>query len=48
MASEEALDKPAANGREPTRNEHSEQSQPPQIQPPLLNEGPELERDSHC
>lgn len=47
MVSEEDFDKPAANGREPTRDEDSEQSQS-QIQPPLLNEGPELMRDSHC
>ena len=45
MASEEDFDKPAANRREPSRDEDSEQSQ---IQPPLLNEGPELMRDSHC
>ena len=48
MANEQALNKPAAKVREATRNELSEQSQPPQIQPPLLNDGPELVRDSHC
>jgi len=48
MASEQPLDKPDATGRKPPRNERSPQSQPPQIQPPLLNDGPELVRDSHC
>ena len=48
MASEEAFDKPAANGGEPTPNEDLEQSQAPQIQPPFLSDGPELMRDSHC
>jgi hypothetical protein len=45
---EEALDKPAADEREPTRDEDLEQSQASQIQPPFLSDGPELERDSHC
>jgi hypothetical protein len=48
MASEKALDKPEAAGRKPPPNERPPQSQPPQIQPPLLNDGPELVRDSHC
>ena len=45
---EDAFDKPAADGREPTRDEDLEQSQAPQIQPPFLSDGPELVRDSHC
>ena len=45
---EDAFDKPATDGREPSRDENLEQSQAPQIQPPFLNDGPELTRDSHC
>ena len=46
MASEEVLDKPAADGGEAIRNQELEQSQAPQ--PPFLSDGPELMRDSHC
>lgn len=45
---EDALDKPAADGRELPEDEDLEQSQAPRIQPPFLSDGPELERDSHC
>ena len=48
MANEQPLDKPAAAVRKPPRNEHSPQSQPPQIQPPLSNDGQEMVRDSNC
>ena len=45
---EDALDKPAADGRELPGDEELEQSQAPSIQPPFLSDGPELMRDSHC
>ena len=48
MANEQPLDKPAATGRKPARNERSPQSQPPRIQPPLSNDGLEMVRDSNC
>ena len=48
MANEQPLDKPAAAERKTPRSQHSPKQQPPQIQPPLLNDGPELMRDSHC
>ena len=48
MVNEEDFDEPAENRHAPTRNEHSEQEQPLQIRPPLLNDGPELMRDTHC
>jgi len=48
MANEQHQDKPAATRRKPPPNERPPQAQPPQIQPPLLNDGPELVRDSHC
>jgi len=48
MATEDASNKPAATGRKPPRDQRSPSPQQPQIQPPLLNDGPELLRDSHC
>jgi hypothetical protein len=48
MATEDASNKPAATGRKPPRDQRSPSPQQPQIQPPLLNDGPELRRDSHC
>jgi hypothetical protein len=48
MASEDTLNKPAADGRKSDRNEDLKQSQAPQVQPPFLSDGPELMRDSHC
>ncbi|WP_187399356.1 hypothetical protein [Bradyrhizobium paxllaeri] len=47
MANEQPLDKPAATDRKPARNQ-ARQPQQPQVRSPLLNDGPELERDSHC
>jgi hypothetical protein len=47
MANEQPLDKPGATGRKPPQNEPLPPSQLPQIKPPLLNDGPELVRDSH-
>jgi hypothetical protein len=48
MSTEDASNKPAATGRKPPRDQRSPLPQQPQIQPPLLNDGPELLRDSHC
>jgi hypothetical protein len=48
MASEHVLNKPAADGHEPSGDEDLEQSPAPQTQPPFLSDGPELVRDSHC
>jgi hypothetical protein len=46
MASEQDRAKPAETGRKQRREQPS--PQPPHIQPPFLNDGPELVRDSHC
>jgi hypothetical protein len=48
MASEQPLSKPGATGRKPMQDDRSTQPQPQQILPPLLNDGPESMRDSHC
>jgi hypothetical protein len=48
MAGKQPDDKSSANPRKPPRDGQSRQPEQPQIQPPLLNDGPELERDSHC
>ena len=48
MASEDVLNKPAADGCELPGDDELEQSQTPPIQPPFLSDGPELMRDSHC
>lgn len=47
MASEQHQDKSAENPRKP-QDRQSRQPEQPQIQPPLLSDGPELVRDSHC
>jgi hypothetical protein len=46
MPSEQDRAKPAENVRKQRREQPS--PQPPHIQPPFLNDGPELVRDSHC
>ena len=46
MPSEQDRAKPAENVRKQLREQPS--PQPPHIQPPFLNDGPELVRDSHC
>jgi hypothetical protein len=49
MASEQHQDKSAAKPRKPATDGLSHQpQQPPQVRSPFLNDGPELERDSHC
>jgi hypothetical protein len=49
MANERHQDKSAAKPRKPAADGLSHQPrQPPQVRSPLLNDGPELERDSHC
>jgi hypothetical protein len=49
MANERHQDESAAKPRKPAADRLSDQPrQPPQVRSPLLNDGPELERDSHC
>jgi hypothetical protein len=49
MTNERHQDKSAAKPRKPAADGLSHQPrQPPQVRSPLLNDGPELERDSHC
>jgi hypothetical protein len=45
----EHQDKSAAKPRKPAADGLSHQPpQPPEVRSPLLSDGPELERDSHC
>jgi len=49
MADERRQDKSATNPRKPPADGPSRQpQQPPQVRSPLLDDGPELVRDSHC
>jgi hypothetical protein len=48
MANERHQDKSAAKPRKPADGLSDQPRQPPQVRSPLLNDGPELERDSQC
>jgi hypothetical protein len=48
MASEPAEDRRKKNQREPRRDSRSSEPQSEPITPPLIIDGPELVRDSHC
>lgn len=48
MANEGAEDRRKKNQREPRRDSRSSQPPSEPIPPPLISDGPELVRDSHC
>jgi hypothetical protein len=48
MASEYSSVKPAATERKPLGSKQAPSPQQPQIQPPLLSDGPESLRDTNC
>ena len=48
MDSERHQDKSEADARKPQDAQSHQPRQPPQVRSPLLSDGPELERDSHC
>jgi len=48
MANEPAEDRRRKNQREPRRDSGSSEPQSGPITPPLIIDGPELVRDSHC
>jgi hypothetical protein len=48
MASEQSSEKAGNTGREQPRDQRPPSPRQPHIQPPFLNDGPELVRDSHC
>jgi hypothetical protein len=48
MTEEAAEQRRKKNQREPRRESHSSQPEAEPITPPLITDGPELVRDSHC
>ena len=48
MTNEPAEDRRKKNQREPRKDSRSSQREAEPITPPLINDGPELVRDSHC
>jgi hypothetical protein len=48
MTNVAAEDQPKKNQRQPRRDSRPDDSQSEPITPPLIVDGPELVRDSHC
>lgn len=48
MEHEVAEERRQKNQREPRRDSRSPERPPEPISPPLISDGPELVRDSHC